>query len=134
MEQENDAQHLDGENMSVYPDLDYAPRFPWLGQSSAEHDVRHPDPNPQCDYSIVRHGHVSQDEDPLTSAVPTSFSRDERFGTQPADFEANSFGTGLSGNKNNTSKNPKDISSDPDFNVADGSDMYVFLSATGGPS
>ena len=127
MVQENDAQRSIEPKMSAYPDLDYIPSFPWLGQSRAGHDVHHADPTPQSEGPVVGQSFASEDPDHLAAAVPTSFSAIERFESQPADCDTSPFGTDVFGDQSHTSRNPKDISSDPDFHLGEDNDMYALL-------
>lgn len=123
MEHENNEQYLAEPKTSAYPDLDYTPTFPWLGQSSAGHHVHHADPNTRSEESIIHQAFVPEAPVRLARAVPSFFSETESFVTPPAEFQASASGTDVFGNQNHTGINLKDISSDPDFHSGDDSDM-----------
>lgn len=114
--------------MSIYPELDYTPSFPWLGQSSAGYDFQHADANPEGDDPIVHPSFLS--EDPVCSAgtVSSSFSETERFETRLAELNVPAFKPDVVGNNQNlTGGDPKNVSLDPDFRLGDDSDMYAFF-------
>lgn len=129
MEQEDDAQYLEEPRMSIYPDLDYTPTFPWLGQSSAGYDFhQEPDANPEGEGSIVHPGFVSEDPDCSAGALSCSFSGTERFETRLAELNVPASKIDVVGNnKNLTGEDPKNVTVDPDFRLEDDSDMYAFF-------
>ena len=127
MEQADATQYLDEPEMSVYPDLDYVPSFPWLGRSDAGQDVHHAESIPQSVDSIVHEGFVTEDPEFLAETVSNGFSSSR---IEPASLEESAFGPERFGTQNYTSKDPNDSSLDPDFQFVDDIDMYVFLITT----
>lgn len=126
MEQEDEAQCLEKPRTSTYPDLDYTPNFPWLGQSSARYDFHHADANPEDEEPTVHPSFASQDPDCLAAAVSGSSSETERFETRLAELKVPASKTDVVGNNQYiTGEDPKDVFLDPDFHFEDDSNMYA---------